>query len=132
VPAGLRLSSVPTLLDPTKKPVPIEAVTQDGQTFYRSKPLEKPGLYQLSTGAKVMPVAVNVPSDEADVRLLPPDAVKKALGDIDVQLVGDELPPSALAKEDGLDFGWPLMLIVLGLVAAECFMAMRFGHYRRQ
>jgi hypothetical protein len=132
VPAGLRLSSVPTLLDPTKKPVPIEAVTQDGQTFYRSKPLEKPGLYQLSTGAKVMPVAVNVPSDEADVRLLPPDAVKKALGDIDVHLVGDELPPNALAKEDGLDFGWPLMLIVLGLVAAECFMAMRFGHYRRQ
>ena len=60
------------------------------------------------------------------------EAVKKALGDIDVHLVGDELPPSALAKEDGLDFGWPLMLIVLGLVAAECFMAMRFGHYRRQ
>ena len=31
----------------------------------------------------------------------------------------------------GNDFGWPFMLAALIFVAAECFMAMRFGHYRR-
>ena len=59
-------------------------------------------------------------------------AVKQALGDIDVELEGDTLPPPALdANKAGSDFGWPFMLAVLIFVAAECFMAMRFGHYRR-
>ena len=31
----------------------------------------------------------------------------------------------------GTDFGWPIMLAAALLVASECFMAMRFGHYRR-
>jgi hypothetical protein len=35
------------------------------------------------------------------------------------------------ADTSGNDFGWPFMLIGAMLVAAECFMAMRFGHYRR-
>ncbi len=132
VPAGLRLSAVPRLLDPAGKAVPIEAVVQDGQTFYRSKAIGKPGLYQLVTGAKSFPIAVNVPADEADVRLLPPDAIRKALGDIDVYLANDELPAGAFGSEGGADFGWPVMLVLFGLVAAECLMAMRFGHYRRR
>ena len=132
IPAGLKLSTAPVLMDAGRKPAPMEAVTEGGQTFYRSKALEKPGLYQLNIGAKVLPVAVNVPADEADIRLLPGEAIRKALGDIDVRLSGDELPAGALARDESTDLGWSLMLIVLALVAGECFMAMRFGHYRRE
>jgi hypothetical protein len=46
---------------------------------------------------------------------------------------GDTLPPAIASAADtaGNDFGWPFMLIGAMLVAGECFMAMRFGHYRR-
>ena len=63
---------------------------------------------------------------------MPGEAIRKALGDIDVRLSGDELPAGALARDESTDLGWSLMLIVLALVAGECFMAMRFGHYRRE
>jgi hypothetical protein len=132
VPGALKLSRVPVLTDGDKKQIPLEAVTGDGGMVYRSKPLARPGLYQLNTGAVTLPVAVNVPAEEADLRLLPAEAIKKALGDIDVQLAGDVLPESALAKDEGTDLGWIVMVAVLGLVGAECLMAMRFGHYRRK
>ena len=131
VPAAMRLTSVPVLSDDRKKPIPVEAMTENGQTVYRSRPLERPGMYQLNVGNAVLPIAVNVPSDEADIRLLPPDAVRKALGDIEVQMMGDTVPGGAVARDDSTDLGWTVMLIVLGLVAFECFIAMRFGHYRR-
>ena len=131
VPSAMRLTSVPVLSDDRKKPIPVEAVTENGQTVYRSRPLERPGMYQLNIGNAVLPIAVNVPSDEADIRLLPPDAVRKALGDIEVQMLGDTVPGGAVARDDSTDLGWTVMLIVLGLVAFECFIAMRFGHYRR-
>jgi len=28
--------------------------------------------------------------------------------------------------------GWNVMVIVLALVALECFLAMRFGHFKRK
>jgi hypothetical protein len=43
---------------------------------------------------------------------------------------GDDLP-AITAQTAGRDFGWSFMLVVLGLVGAECFLAMKFGHYRR-
>ncbi len=131
VPAAMRLAAAPVLTDDRKRQIPIEAVTENGQTVYRSRPLDRPGLYQVNTGNQVLPVAVNVPPDEADIRLLPADAVRKALGDIEIQIAGDALPGGAMASEDGTDLGWTVMLAVLGLVAFECFIAMRFGHYRR-
>lgn len=132
VPGALRLTRVPVLTDADKKQIPLDAATGDGGTVYRSKPLAKPGLYHLNTGAVTLPVAVNVPADEADLRVLPPEAVKKAMGDIDVQLVTDALPDSALVKDEGTDLGWIVMVLLLGLVGMECVMAMRFGHYRRR
>jgi hypothetical protein len=74
---------------------------------------------------------VNVPADEADVRTLDDAAIKKALGDIDLALESDQLPAEPVSADAGNDYGWSVMAIVLGLVAVECFMAMRFGHYRR-
>ena len=132
VPAGLRLTSAPVLTDPNKKQLPVDAVTTaSGQTVYRSRALERPGLYSLNTGAKTFPVAVNVPAEEADLRLLPADAIRKALGEIEMQTYGDDVPAAAMVRDDGADLGWTLMMVLLGLVGAECFMAMKFGHYRR-
>ena len=131
VPAAMRLTSVPVLTDDRKKPIPVEAMTENGQTVYRSRPLERPGMYQLNTGNAVLPIAVNVPPDEADIRLLPPDAIRKALGDIEVQTLGDATPGGGIARDDSTDLGWTIMVIVLALVGFECFIAMKFGHYRR-
>jgi hypothetical protein len=79
-----------------------------------------------------LPIAVNVPAEEADVRTNDNSMIKRALGDIDIELEADSLPPSALAvNQAGNDFGWPFMLAALLFVASESYMAMRFGHYRR-
>jgi Mg-chelatase subunit ChlD len=132
VPPTFRLTGAPTLLDPQKQEVAIDQSTQAGAApVYKSRPLTKPGVYTLSTGTRTLPVSVNVPSDEADVRTLDNAAIKKALGDIDVALEGDQLPPEPVTADSGNDYGWSVMALVLALVGVECFMAMRFGHYRR-
>jgi hypothetical protein len=132
IPATVRLAATPTLLDPAKNPVVIEASEgPGGATVYRSRPLNRPGVYALSTGAGTLPVAVNVPPDEADVRTLPPDAIRTALGGIELAMRGSDVPAAALAAETGNDLSWAFMLAVFALLAVECFLAMRFGHHRR-
>lgn len=131
IPPSLKLTANPVLSDVSGKPLPIDPIIENGQTLFRSRPLDKPGLYQLSIGSEKLPIAVNVPAEEADLRLIPPEAVKKILGGIDMQMYADSIPASALARDDGSDLGWTLMCLVLALAAVECFMAMRFGHYRK-
>ncbi len=130
IPSSVQLTTTPTLKDPMQADIMLDQVDSDGRSFYRSRPLTRPGLYLLSTGARQFPIAVNVPDDEADIRPLDNPAIKQALGDIELTLANDQLP--ALAdQQTGRDFGWSFMLVVLGLVGLECFLAMRFGHYRR-
>jgi hypothetical protein len=113
------------------KPVPIDPMMQDGRTTYVSKALDKPGLYKLNLGSKTIPIAVNIAASESDVRTIPPTAIVKALG-TEVQILGsDSRDPGALSLDENADFGWSLMMGVLGLVSAECLLAMRFGHYRK-
>jgi Mg-chelatase subunit ChlD len=133
VPTNLGLSAAPTLTDSAKKDIPVFAVTTtDGQMFYRSPPLNKPGVYHLSTGNAAYPIAVNVPTDEADVRTLPEAGIRKALGEIPFTLHGDQFTQESAAQlNSGRDLGWSVMLAVLALAAFECFVAMRFGHHRR-
>jgi len=132
IPSTVKLTSTPTLTDIAKKETPLEQVQlKDGQTVYRSRPIATPGLYTLSTGDRTYPIAVNVPAEEADVRTLDVAAIRAALGDIDLTLESDQ-PPVEISKDDlGKDYGWSLMTLVLVLVAAECFIAMTFGHYRK-
>ena len=106
-------------------------MTTNGAASYHSRPLPKPGLYTLETGGRSIPIAVNLPSDEADIRAVDSSVIRKALGDVDVDFQSDQLPPLAASNESGNDFGWSIMTIVLALVALECFLAMKFGHYRR-
>jgi len=132
VPTTVRMPATPTLTDPAKNPVVMEASDAgNGQTVYRSRPLARPGVYTLNTGNGTFPVAVNVPSDEADVRTLADEAVRKALGDIEMTTRGADAPAVTAAQESGNDLSWAFMAAVFGLLAVECFMAMRFGHYRR-
>ena len=136
VPATVKVTAAPTLLDPNKKPVVIESFTVPGaesgsSTGYRSVPLTTPGLYTLNLGSSSVPVAVNIPQAESDVRTINDQAVRKTLGDIDMTLEGDQPPSEAQIAQAGRDWGWDLMVIVFVLLGAEAFMAMRFGHWRR-
>jgi hypothetical protein len=131
-PPGLQVSAAPVLKDPQQADVVLEqASTQEGQTFYRSRALRLPGVYTLITGNTKLPIAVNVPSDEADIRPMDDAAIRKVLGEIDIDFQADQVPPPAQQADSANDFGWSFMLIVLGLVGTECLLAMRFGHYRR-
>lgn len=132
VPPTIQLSDNPTLKDPLRGDVILEQVqTSEGRGVYRTAPIARPGIYTLETGNRTYPIAVNVPDDEADIRPLDGPALKKAMGDIEVTLLDDQLPPPEQAQLAAQDFGWSVMAIVLALVAMECFLAMRFGHYRR-
>ena len=138
VPSGIKFTGTPTLTDASQREIVLEPVSQtsgngSGGAAYRSPPLVRPGIYHLSTGAATLPIAVNIAPDEADVRTLDDAAIRKTLGDAEIEMQGDTLPPAIATAGDtsGNDFGWPFMLIGALLVAGECFMAMRFGHYRR-
>ena len=132
LPQTLKLTAAPSLIDPTQKPVALDQTSAEGgQLIYKSAPLDTPGVYRLTTGTNTYPIAVNPPADEADVRTLDNNAIKAALGDINIDLQGDILPPESDNIDRGNDLGWTVMLLVLLLVVAESFMAMRFGHYRR-
>jgi hypothetical protein len=131
VPASLKLTSAPTLVDASQRQLVLDSVPGNGAAAYQSAPIEKPGVYHLATGTQTLPIAVNVPSDEADVRTVNNATIQKALGEIPMELEGDQLPANSATAAAGEDYGWPLMLAALLLVGAECWMAMRFGHYRR-
>lgn len=135
LPPTLKLGGTPTLADAGGKPL---AMALDGTTW-RSETLAKPGVYSLrgpvdpATGEALnIPVAVNVDAAaEADVRTADEGGIRKALGDIQVDVLHDQLGSADAAEESrGADFGWVLMLCVLGFVGAESVMAMRFGQSR--
>jgi hypothetical protein len=134
LPGTLAVSPAPKLAraNVPDSDIPVFEVTaNDGRTYYRSQPLTRPGLYVLTSGNEQYPIAVNVPADEADVRTLTDGAIRKALGDIGVGFLGDQVPVEAMKQQSGNDLGWTLMMLVLMLAAVECYLAMRFGHYRR-
>jgi Aerotolerance regulator N-terminal/von Willebrand factor type A domain len=139
IPPSVQLTGNPVLRDAAQVEYPMEMQTVSdtksafyGQAAYVSNPLEKPGVYSLSTGAEDYKIAVNVPAaEEADVRTVDDAAVKKALGDIDMQMLGDSVPAEAALAEQGKDLGWGVMFFVFVLLAVECVMAMRFGHHNR-
>ena len=136
IPPSVSLPAAPLLTDSTEQPVPLlnpDLKSPDiGVRTYHSEPLTRPGVYKLTLGDTAVPIAVNVPADEeADVFCLSDDAVRKALGDADMKIRGDELPAETASVDERNDLGWWCMALLLGAVGAECFLAMRFGHYRR-
>jgi hypothetical protein len=142
IPAEVKLTGAPELhddanvsilIDPVAEKDPITGAERtDRPLVYRSRPLSKPGVYSLNLGTGTVPVAVNVPArDEADIRTLGNEEVRKSLGDIQMTLANDEIPSEASLSRTGNDWGGPILLAVLAMLAVEGFMAMSFGHYRR-
>ncbi len=127
-------ANVSILIDPVAEKDPITGLDRtDRPLVYRSRPLSRPGIYSLNLGtAGTVPVAVNVPArDEADIRTLGNEEIRKSLGDIPMTLAGDEIPSEASLASRGSDLGGPILLVVLILLVVEGFLAMTFGHYRR-
>jgi hypothetical protein len=134
VPAALKTTTTPALVDPKSTPIPLELTSApDGSASYRSPVLNLPGVYTLSTGNSTLPIAVNVPaSEEADVHTIDTGAIKTALGGIEIREHNDQ-PLTVLTESSaGDDWGWSVMLAVLALVGLESFLAMQFGHFRKQ
>ncbi len=129
LPGSIPITIAPTLKDPQQVDVLLEPPS-GGELTYHSQPLKRPGLYTLSTGARTYPIAVNVPPDAADIRAVDGAQIRRTLGDVDVDLNSDQLPPLEASAAEGNDFGWSVMVIVLGLLAAESLLAKRFGHER--
>src|SRR6185312_2695771 len=137
VPSNVRMTAAPTLLDPGKRPVVLESELTNPvgslspSTVYRSLPLQIPGVYNLTVGDATIPIAVNVPKSEADLRTINDQAIHNTLGNINMAMEGVQPATGAPIAQAGRDWGWHLMLIVFALLGAEAFMAMRFGHWRR-
>jgi len=136
IPSGVILNGAPVVRAQqsganTPADIPLEQITRaDGTRVWSSAPIDKPGVYNVISGERSIPVSVNLPTDSADVRPLNNDAVRAALGNIDIEATGAELPAVADASPQGNDFGWSVMTIVLILLGVECFLAMRFSHER--
>jgi hypothetical protein len=131
VPVTMKLTATPTLADSKSTPIPLESLAAgDGSVTYRSPVLDQPGVYTLTTGAGNVPIAVNVPAEEADVHTIDNAAIKSALGNIDLTLAGDQPPTDTAIASMANDWGWTVMLILLVAVGLESFMAMHFGHFR--
>jgi hypothetical protein len=134
VPPSMGLTAAPTLIDSSKNPVVMESETSEAgvTTYHSAAPMTRPGVYTLSVGNRSVPIAVNVPATEADVRVVSNDAVKKALGDVDIAFEDEQVAASGgLKVESGNDWSWVVMAVVFALAGFECFCAMRFGHYKR-
>ncbi len=138
IPPEVKSTKAPELKDDANVSIVIDPITdkdpitgREKATIYRSRPITKPGLYSLDLGSGTVPIAVNVPAEEADVRTIGNDEVHKALGDIDMALEGDDIPSDVAADREGSDWAGPALIALFILVGVECFLAMRFGHYRR-
>jgi hypothetical protein len=133
VPSAIKMTTAPTLNDPKSTPIPLEITSAaDGSASYRSPLLNEPGIYSLVTGTGTVPIAVNIPPEASDVHTITDLAIKDALGGIDLKLNNDQ-PVAVIAQGSmGDDWGWTVMLGVLGLVGLESCFAMRFGHYRKK
>jgi hypothetical protein len=133
-PETLKMTDAPHLHDIGGKEYALTTTDSDTGLIYHSVPLTRPGVYTLTTGTTTYPIAVNVPTEEADTRLVDSETIRKSLGGIEMNFEQDMLAPEEVAQvaQQGKDFGWPLMLIVLALAGMESFMAMKFGRYKRK
>jgi len=133
-PTTLKMTTAPHLHDSAGMDIALVASESDDGIAYHSPPLNKPGVYTMTVGPESIPIAVNVPTSQADTRAMDSQSIKQALGGIDIDFQQDILPPEAAASatDQGKDFGWSIMLIVLALVALESYMAMKFGRFKRK
>lgn len=123
VPSRVPMSGAPRLLDPSGAAVPLSTAPHGGQA---SSPLWRVGLYRLETGLAVIPVAVDFPPEESDVRWLTSASIREALGGVPMTLAGDELPGETAVEAPARDLGWSLLAAATVLLCMEGVLAMWF------
>ena len=117
----------PALSDPQGRAVLLEPVGDDKpQIAAQSVPLTQPGLYRLQLDGRSYPISVAFPASESDLTHVDAAAIKKALGDVNMQQSQNELPSDYSSAADRGDFGWPLLLAALIILSGESFLAMWF------
>ena len=127
VPRRIAGTNTPRLSDPSGHGLSLEpADASRPASAYVSEPLHRPGLYRLQLDGKTYPIAVRFPQEEADVTRVDAGAIRQALGDVPMEQGEDRLPASVLVDRDKNDFGWPLLVAVMILLASEAFLAMWF------
>jgi hypothetical protein len=132
-PTSVKMTAAPHLRDAAGSDYAMVASQANDTIAYQSPPLLKPGVYTLTTDSASYPIVVNVPTAEGDTRLVESEAIRKALGGIKMDFEQDTVPQEAAAQvQETKDFGWSIMLVVLGLAAAESFMAMKFGRFKKR
>ena len=133
VPQSVQFASPPSLRDPqSQAETPLVQTTRrDGSLVYTSQPLDHPGVWRLVSGTSSTPISVNVPSNEADIRPVSDEAIRQLLGNAPIETYGADLPAETATSTEANDFGWSIMTIVLALLGVECFLAMRFGHFKK-
>ena len=130
LPNRLGLTAAPVLVGENDREIPLVVTEIDGESGWSSPPLLRVGIYQLRSGDRTWPIAVNPPAAETDIRTLDNAALRAALGDIEIDLQGDQLAASTTDREAAGDYGWILLTAVALLLVTESLLAMRFGHNR--
>ena len=108
--------------------VPIRSSVQDGRTSLVAEGVQQPGIYEISTPAKPLPVpalAVNLPRRESDLTpLAAEDAVKRlGLEHVFVSTGGEELQQIIQEQRVGRTYGEHLLWLAFLLVVIEFFYA---------
>lgn len=117
----------PRLSDPSGHELALEPGDGGkGKGAFVSEPLQRPGLYRLQVDGRTYPIAVRFPAEESDLTRIGPAEIRRALGEVEMELAEDRLPASVTSGKDQNDFGWPLMVAVLALLGMEAFLAMWF------
>jgi hypothetical protein len=91
-----------------------------------------PGVYAVQAGEASVPLVVNFPAAESDLRRADEPAVRGALGDAAVSFrpLTSVDASTLLEEEEGADWGWILLVAVLGLAATEAAYAGWLGRSR--
>lgn len=95
--------------------------------------LDQPGSFEITAGELRLPVVVNVPAEESDLRRASDSEIAGALGEIDVTF-GDLMAGGEAFASDDLDrpdWGWPILAIVLLLAGCETVYAAYLGRMRQ-
>ncbi len=129
VPAGV----VPRLIvDGDARPLTRE-VDADGTIAWAGIAPREPGSYALAVDADRLPVAVNFPASESDLRRAEDATLREAFGgEAELIDLSDEAVEQIVASDaDRPDWGWPLLVAVLLLAGGEAAYAALLGRRRR-
>lgn len=122
--------SVVMLKTPAGETQPIQVSDRDGGRMADCGKPEAPGFYDLTLAEdNLLSLAVNVDPTEGDVRVLPGDELAKAMTALGVRLIepGTNLTDAIRESRVGRELWWQCMLVALGVLLVEMFLARRFS-----